>query len=148
MIREKILSILILCGVLLFAGCGSRVQEPIVETGTENKTQETKPYEISQMNELTLAIIKTQDENAELKAKIEGLNNQIKTLQDELNTYKNSSVEPENLEQKYDKVLAENNELREMIKYERDLREDLLKKVEKDQTTINDLKKQIEDLKK
>ena len=100
------------------------------------------------MNELTLAIIKTQDENAELKAKIEGLNNQIKTLQDELNTYKNSSVEPENLEQKYDKVLAENNELREMIKYERDLREDLLKKVEKDQTTINDLKKQIEDLKK
>ena len=136
---------LIFCFLLIFAGC---VTETKKQTELETYKQEAAAKEIKHTQEMQLVVIKTQDENVALRAKIEELTEQLKVLQVELDTYKQKSAEPENsdgLEQKYNKSQADNEELRKLVQYERGLREELLKKIERDQITINELKNQLKE---
>jgi predicted RNase H-like nuclease (RuvC/YqgF family) len=143
MIRQRILSTVIIICVLVLTGCRSQAKKRSGNVQLENKKQELSARQMEQAQEMQLAAIKVQDENVALKAKIEELTEQLKTLQTEFDTYKKKMAQPENWEEKYKKLQAENEELRKLVQYERGLRDDLLKKVKEDQATINELKSKL-----
>lgn len=146
MIRKKILTTaIILACLFLFASCRSQATKQSGNVQLERDKQKFAARQMEEAQEMQLAAIKVQDENVALKAKIEELTEQLKTLQAEFDAYKDKMAQPENWEEKYKKVQAENDELRKLVQYERGLRDDLLKKVQEDQETINELKSQLKE---
>ncbi len=146
MIRKNfILTGLMFCCMFVFSGCRSETKIQARQVKPEINEQEIAAKEMERAQEMELAAIKAQDENVELKAKIAELTRQLKSAQDELDAYKEKMAEPESWEEKYNKLKADNDELRKLVQYERGLREDLLKRVEKDQATINELKNKLEE---
>ena len=144
---KKIFSVGILfCSLFIFAGCSSQTQtQPVVTEPNKAEVQEAAAREMQQAQEMELAAINLQDENVALKAKVEELTNKLKELQDEFDAYKKKMTDPESWEQKYKKLEADNDVLRKLVQYERGLQEDLLKKVQEDQETINELKSRLEE---
>ena len=144
MLRRNILSIIVVSGiVIVFAGCSSKIEKESNGVQVKANTKQTATNEMDQAQEMQLAAIKVQDENVVLKEKIEELTTQLKDLQDEFDAYKKKMAEPEKWQEKYEKAQADNDELRKLAQYERNLQEELLKRVEKDQETINELKSKL-----
>ena len=140
--RTFLLGIILGCA-LIFAGCGSQTTKQPKERRLENSEQEAASREMEKAQEMQLAAIGVQDENVTLKARVEELTNQLAQLQEEFDAYKKKMAEPEKWEEKYKKLEADNEVLRKLVQYERGIQEDLMKKVQADQATINELKSKL-----
>lgn len=152
MIRKKIFSTgIILCSILALTGCGTGTQKQTGEIEINTDNRDIAAQALEHAHQMQQAAIKAQDENAVLRAKIDDLTRQLEALQVGLDANKKKLTEPINpgdWEQRYNQLQAVNDELRKLVQYERGLREDLLKKIEKDQITINELKSRLEELEK
>jgi len=130
--------------IIVLTGCGSDAKKQTRNSEIEGYKQEIA----AQKMRFAQDVNSIQNENTNLIARVEELNKQIKELQVELNTYKQKTSETGNSgdwEQKYKKLEKDNENLRELVQYERGLREDLMKRVEKDQATINELKNKLQE---
>ena len=136
------LGIILSCSIIL-AGCGSQTIKQSKENQLENSEKEAAARELERAQEMQLAAIKVQDENVTLKAKVDELTSQLTQLRDEFDAYKKKMAEPEKWEEKYKKLEADNEVLRKLVQYERGIQEDLMKKVQADQATINELKSKL-----
>jgi hypothetical protein len=144
MIRKNIISAgILLCALFALSGCGGQTQKPTSEEKLEVYKQETAAKELKQAEAMQLAAIQAQDKQAALMAKNNELAKKLETLQAEYDEYRKNMSQPESWEEKYNKSQSENDELRKLVQYERGLREGLLKKVEKDQITINELQDKL-----
>ena len=140
--RIYLLGIILSCSIIL-AGCGSQTIKQSKENQLENSEKEAAARELERAQEMQLAAIKVQDENVTLKAKVDELTSQLTQLRDEFDAYKKKMAEPEKWEEKYKKLEADNEVLRKLVQYERGIQEDLMKKVQADQATINELKSKL-----
>lgn len=143
-VRKNIIS----AGILLFvlfalSGCGGQTKKPTSEDMLESYKRQVATKELEMAEAMQLAAIESQDKQAELLSKINELTEKLQTLQAEYDEYKKKKSQPENWEEKYNKVQSENDELRKLVQYERGLREDLMKRVGKDQATIKDLQDKL-----
>jgi TolA-binding protein len=143
--KEKIIKIgMFLAYIIVLTGCGSDAKKQTHEAEIEAYKQEITAQKLRFAQDVN----SIQNENTNLIARVEELNKQLKELQTELDTYKHKTSETgnsEEWEQKYKKLEKDNDDLRELVQYERGLREDLMKRVEKDQATINELKNKIQE---
>jgi predicted RNase H-like nuclease (RuvC/YqgF family) len=143
--KENIITIsVILASIFALTGCGSSSRKQTSDTELETYRQEIEAQRLASAQDMN----NVRQENANLIARVEELNKQIKVLQTELDTYKQKTSKTgnsEDWEQKYKKMEKDNEDLRELVQYERQLREDLMKRVEKDQATINELKNKLQE---
>lgn len=150
--KTKIILIgLSFASLLVFTGCAAQ----------KTKTNQGEPVSFKQ-DLLTQALehakqmqqeaINAQDENATLRARNEELTKQLAALQSgseieepepEIEPKTEEPLNPDDLEGQYKKLQKENDELRKLVKYERELREDMMKRVEEDQKIIKDLKSRL-----
>ncbi len=139
--RRKIITAGITLWVMLaLSGCGRQTQKPKSEDILEAYKQEVSAKELKQAESMQLAAIQAQDREAELLTKINELTEKLKSLQAECDEYKKKMSQPESWEEKYNKSQAENEELRKLVQYERGLRDEMLKRIKKDQLIIKELK--------
>jgi hypothetical protein len=144
MIRKNIISAGILLSVsLALTSCSKPAQKPTCEEQFEAYKKETAAKELTRIQEMQLAAIEAQNKQSELKVNNSELTEKLQALQAEYDEYRKKMSQPESWEEKYNKSQSENDELRKLVQYERGLREGLLKKVEKDQITINELQDKL-----
>ena len=141
--------ILLLCCFFILTGCHSVTQQSSGHSQVTAKEQKTLEREISQNYELQLQLINAQDEIQSLKKRIIELTGLLEASQAE--PEKTTDIPPdkpqniEQPEQRYKKLEADNESLRKLVEYERNLRELLQKRVEQDQITINELKSRLKE---
>jgi hypothetical protein len=149
MISKNIfLTAIIFVCFLTFPGC-------IVEKKTTQNSDEVEI--VSYKNDMTTEaleharqmqslVIRLQDENAILKERNQELIMRLEALQaggDINGAGPEEQLNSEDLTQKYIKLMKDNYDLRKLVKYERGLREDLMKRIEQDQITIKELKSRL-----
>ena len=153
MMKNKIFnSVMILICLFALAGCVA-----VTETSPQTNEEEPLIYKQDMMTQalehaqqMQLAAMKAQDENAILRARNEELMEQIMALQEGSDLEQPEPVpmepiDPDNLEQEYMKIQKENEELRKLVKYERGLREELMRRIDQDQATIKELQSKLEE---
>jgi hypothetical protein len=151
MISKKVfLNGVIFACLLMFSGCiveqkaAINSDEEEIVSYKNDMTTEALEHAL-QMQSL---VIRLQDENAILKERNEKLTKQLEALQaggDINGSGPEEPINPEDLKQEYLKLLNDNEELRKLVKYERGLREDLMKRIDQDQLTIKELKSRLEE---
>ena len=147
MIHKNIITIiLLLCCFFILTGCHSVTQQSSGHSQVTAEEQKILEQEVSQNYELQLQLIKAQDEIKSLRKRVNELTNQSEDLETEPDILKDIPPEnPQTMEQKYKKLESDNETLRKLVEYERNLRELLQKRVEQDQITINELKSRLEE---
>ena len=147
MISKKIfITLIILIPLFVFYGCNTGTKPKAKEGESIYYKQDMVTQAMEHAQQMQLAAIKAQDENAVLRAKIDELTKQLEALQSNSVIEKPETEEPltsDNFEQKYKELQDKNEELRKLVQYERGLREDLMRRIDQDQITINELKSRL-----
>ena len=148
MLKKNYLNGILLAFILMFSGC-------VVETTPNQEEGELVSYKndmtaqaIEHAQEMQMLVITMQDENAVLRARNETLQKQLEKLQagrGEESTQPEPEIplNPDDLEQKYKKLLKDNDGLKKLVQYERGLREEMVRKIDQDQEIIKDLKEKL-----
>ena len=144
LLKNRILIINLFFAVLFF-GCSAGTQQPQPDLSElQAYKDQIAEMEIDHAQQLQLAEDTYHTEIEGLNSKIEELTTNLETLQTQLEEYQNRPQDITEFEQEYEKLQTENKQLRELVEYERTLREQLLTKVEQDQVTISQLKNRLE----